>query len=376
MSSKLFAPLKVGDAQLQHRLVMAPLTRFRAEDNHVPQLPLSKEYYEQRASVPGTLLITEATFIAPQAGGYPNVPGIYNADQIKAWKEITDAVHAKGSYIYLQLWALGRAAYPAVLKAEGDYDLVSSSAVPMEEGAPTPRALTEEEIKSFIGYYTQAAKNAVEAGFDGVEIHSANGYLIDQFLQDNSNKRTDGWGGSIEKRARFCLEITKSVVDAIGSKRTGLRLSPWSPFQGMRMADPIPQFSYVIKELKKFNLSYLHLVNSRMSGGGDNLVNKDRDSTPEQIDFAVDIWANQSPVIVAGGFKPDTAKTTVDEEFADHDVAVAFGRYFIANPDLPYRIQHGIDLVPYNRDTFYKTKSADGYTDYPFSKEFVASSKI
>ncbi|KAL2351879.1 hypothetical protein BJ546DRAFT_230073 [Cryomyces antarcticus] len=367
MSSKLFEPLQIGRSKLEHRLVMAPLTRFRADDNHVP-LPFVKEYYTQRASVPGTLLITEATFISPRASGYPNVPGIWDAAQIKAWKEITDSVHSKGSFIYCQLWAIGRTANPEVLKSKGE-EFLSSSAVPMSDNSPTPKEMTEEQIRLFIQDYADAAKKAIEAGFDGVEVHGANGYLIDQFTQDMCNKRTDSWGGSVENRSRFALEVTKAVVDAVGADRTGIRLSPWSSFQGMGMEDPIPQFSHVIKGLKEMKLAYLHVVESRISG------NADIEST-ERVDFAIDIWGKTSPVLVAGGFRPDSAKRAVDEEYKDKDIAIVFGRYFISNPDLPYRIQKGIEVNQYNRDTFYNAKSKTGYVDYDFSKEFQQEARL
>ncbi|KAK4988192.1 Chanoclavine-I aldehyde reductase fgaOx3 [Elasticomyces elasticus] len=341
---------------------MAPLTRFRADDSHV-QLPFTKEYYTQRACVSGTLIITEATFISSRAGGFPNVPGIFTDEQVAAWKDIVDGVHKAGGYIWLQLWALGRTAMPKVLTAEGN-ELVSSSAEPMSDNSPRPRPLEEDEIQAFISDYASAAKRAVEgAGFDGVEIHGANGYLIDQFTQDLCNKRTDKWGGSIENRSRFGLEVSKAVVDAVGADKVGIRLSPWSPFQGMRMEDPIPQFSHLIKSLKDLKLAYIHLVESRISG------NADVEST-DKIQFAVDIWDNQSPVLMAGGFKPDSAKRAVDEEFKDRDVAIVFGRYFISNPDLAFRIEKGIELEKYDRDTFYKPKSKDGYLDYPYSKEW------
>ncbi|MCJ1474986.1 Chanoclavine-I aldehyde reductase fgaOx3 [Lambiella insularis] len=343
---------------------MAPLTRFRANDAHVP-LPIATEYYAQRASVPGTMLITEATFISPQTAGYPNVPGIYSKDQVKQWKEVTDAVHKKGSYIFLQLWALGRTAMPAILKKEGGYELVSSSATPIDSDSPEPKALTEEEIHQYIADYASSAKNAIEAGFDGVEIHGANGYLIDQFTQDNCNQRTDGWGGSIEKRSRFGIEVTRAVVEAVGAERTGIRLSPFSTFQGMRMNDPIPQFTHLIGELKKMRLAYIHLVESRVSGTADV-------ETTEKVNFAIDIWGKTSPVLLAGGFKPDSAKRAVEEEYKDNEIAVVFGRYFISNPDLPFRIQEGLELTPYDRSTFYKPQSPDGYIDFPFSKEFEA----
>ncbi|MCJ1315818.1 Chanoclavine-I aldehyde reductase fgaOx3 [Xylographa vitiligo] len=355
-------PLRIGKCQLQHRLVMAPLTRYRADDAHVP-LPMAIEYYAQRASVPGTLLITEATFISPRASGYNNIPGIYSTAQIAQWKQITAAVHAKQSYIYLQLWALGRAAQPEVLAAEG-YDHVSSSATPMSADAPTPRALTEPEIHAFIADYAAAARNAIAAGFDGVEIHAANGYLIDQFTQDTCNRRTDAWGGSVAGRARFALEVARAVVAAVGAERTGIRLSPFSAFQGMRMADPVPQFTHLTRELSKLSLSYLHVVESRVSGSADV-------ETTAKIDFLVEAWGATSPVLVAGGFTPGSAKRAVEEEYPG-EVAVVFGRYFISNPDLPFRVLRGVELAKYDRGTFYKAGSAEGYTDYPFSGEWEA----
>lgn len=362
-TSRLFEPFKIGPYNLSSRIVQAPLTRFRADDSHV-QLPFCKEYYAQRACSAGTLQITEATFISPRASGYPNIPGIWNEEQIKAWKEIVDSVHSRGGVIFLQMWALGRTANPKIKQAEGTGDLVSSSDVPMSEGSPKPRPLTEEEIQDYFKDYAQAAKNAVEgAGFDGVEIHGANGYLIDQFIQDVSNKRTDKWGGSIENRARFAVEVAKTVVAAVGADKTGFRISPFSTFQGMKMQDPVPQFSYLLQELKKLKLAYIHIVESRVAG------NADVEAT-EKINPFVDLWAGTSPVLIAGGFRPDSAKRAVDEEFNDKDVAIVFGRFFISNPDLVYRCRKGIDLTPYDRDTFYKPKSKDGYLDYPYSEEW------
>lgn len=361
--SRLFTPLKVGNVELSNRLVMAPLTRFRADDDHVP-LDMVAEYYTQRASYPGTLLITEATFIAPRAGGMSNVPGIYNAAQISAWKKITDSVHKNGSSIYLQLWALGRAAEEAQLKKEfGETaKVVSASSDPFPGGA-TPTSLSDEEIWEYIESYKQGALNAIEAGFDGVEIHGANGYLVDQFLQDVSNKRTDAWGGSIEKRARFGLEVSKAVVGAIGAEKTGIRMSPFSKFQGMGMEDPVPQFTYYTRELKKLKLAYVHVVEARIAG------NATVDSTGS-IDFIIDIWDNQSPVFIAGGFSAETAAKAVDEDYPGKDIAVVFGRYWISNPDLVYRIKENIEFTPYDRKTFYNKKQLLGYTDWAFSKEF------
>lgn len=362
-----FDPITVGRVELSTRLVMAPLTRYRANTSHVHG-ELAIEYYSQRASVPGTLLITEATFVSARAGGYEHVPGIYNADQIEAWRKVTDAVHAKGSYIYCQLWATGRAAYPDVLEREiGADHYVSSSNIPQSDRSEAPRELREDEIWNYVGDFAEAARNAIAAGFDGVEIHAANGYLIDQFTQDVTNRRTDSWGGNIPNRSRFAIEVTKAVVAAVGADRTGIRLSPWSTFQEMKMSDPIPQFSHLITNLKDLRLAYLHLVEARVRGY------EDIEST-ETLDFALDIWGRTRPVLLAGGFQPDSARVTIEDQHKEQQILVAFGRQFISNPDLVYRIKHNLALTHYNRNTFYNSESAEGYVDYPFSKEFQAES--
>lgn len=366
--SNLFTPLRVGNCLLKHKLVLSPMTRFRADDDAVP-LPCVKEYYTQRASVPGTWIITEATAISPAAKGFPNVPGIWNNRQIRAWKEVVNSVHAQGSFIWLQLWAPGRSSELEVLKANG-YHLTSSSAVPIESGQPIPRALTETETETYIEQHVQAAKNAMLAGFDGVEIHGANGFLIDQFLQESCNKRTDKWGGSIESRARLCLEITRRIIDAIGVERVGVKLSPWSTFQGMgTMANLVPQFEYTISKLKELDIAYLHLANSRWV----------EDKTHPDVDNVtfVRMWGKSKPILLAGGYEPSSAKKVVDEIYRDQkNVAIAFGRVFISNPDLPFRLKKGISLQKYNRDTFYIPFSDEGYTDYPFSEEFRSSPQI
>jgi NADPH2 dehydrogenase len=359
--TKLFTPLRVGRIELSNRIAMAPMTRFRVDDNHVP-LPLVKEHYAQRASMPGTLLITEATLISPQAGGYPNVPGIWNDAQIAAWRDVTNAVHEKGSYIYMQLWALGRVASADMLKASG-FDLVSASDIPASEGAPVPRSLTDEEIKSYIQYFAQAARNAIAAGFDGVEIHGANGYLIDQFIQDVTNKRDDQWGGSIENRARFALEVTCAVVDAIGADRTAIRFSPYNTFQGMKMDNPQPQFAHLARELASLKLAFVHLVEGRISA--DKIV-----ETADELHFFLDAYRSAGPVVVAGGYQPELAKEAVDHKYKDHDVIVAFGRPFTSNPDLPFRIKENVALVPHDRAVLYLPKSPKGYNDWEFSDEF------
>ncbi|KAJ5574378.1 uncharacterized protein N7459_008805 [Penicillium hispanicum] len=363
--TKLFNPLRVGRMELSNRIAMAPMTRLRADDQHAP-LPIVKDHYAQRASVPGTLIITEATSISLRGGNYPNTPGIYNDAQIAAWKEVTSAVHAKGSYIYLQLWALGRVGIPDLLKAEGGFDLVSSSAVPANADGPVPRALTESEIEAFIGEYAQAARNAVAAGFDGVEIHAANGYLIDQFIQDVTNKRTDRWGGSVENRSRFAVEITRAVVDAIGADRTGIRFSPFSSFQGMKMEDPLPQFTHLAQALRPFKLAYAHLVEPRASGF-------DIIETDETLNFFFEAYEDAGPIVVAGGYTPDSAREAVDVTYQNHEVVVAFGRPFTSNPDLLFRLKENVELTPYQRDVLYIPKEPKGYVDFGFSAEFQAA---
>lgn len=231
--TRLLAPTRLSALNLAHHLVLAPLTRLRAaHPSHVPS-PFAATYYAQRAAVPGTLLITEATFISARAGGYNRVPGLWSDAQIAAWKAVVDAVHARGSFIFPQLWALGRAARPDALAAEG-FERVSASDVPLASASPdAPRPLTIAEIKEYVADYANAARRAVhEAGFDGVEVHGANGYLIDQFLQDVTNIREDDYGGSVEKRCRFGLEVVKACCEAVGEERVGIRLSPWSEFQG------------------------------------------------------------------------------------------------------------------------------------------------
>ena len=364
--SRLFQPLKVGSIELKNRVAMAPLTRFRASDSHAI-LPFAAEYYGQRASVPGTLLISEATLISGQHEGYPNVPAIETQEQIDAWKKVTEAVHKEGSFIYLQLWALGRVANKDFAAAHG-ITVKSSSATQLSDDLAVPKEMTVDEIKETVGAYAQAAKNAIAAGFDGVEIHAANGYLVDQFLQDTCNKRTDNYGGSIENRSRFAVEVTQAVVDAVGADRTGIRLSPFSEFQGMKMKDPVPQFSDIIKKLNTLNLAYLHMVESRVSGNADV---EGYDSLKPLLPLYT-----SSPLLIAGGFRADSARRLVDEEHKDRDIVVVFGRYFISTPDLVFRLEKGIDFTPYDRDSFYIPKSEKGYTDYPFSEEFKQTANL
>ncbi|KAJ3522062.1 hypothetical protein NM688_g8929 [Phlebia brevispora] len=364
---KLFSPIQVGTVTLNHRVVLAPLTRFRAFPNHVHNAELAKVYYAQRASVPGTLLITEGVFPAAEAGGYPNVPGIWSDEQVAAWKKIVDAVHAKGSFIFMQLWGLGRGASPEACKAEG-FDYISASDIKRSDRDVAPRALTTDEVKKFVQLYATAAYNAVHrAGFDGVEIHGANGYLVDQFIQDVSNKRTDEYGGSIENRSRFALEIVDAVAAKVGAERTAIRISPWGRTGGMRMADPIPQFGHLVKELAQGHpsLAYIHVVEPRVSGQEDREVLEG-----ESNDFIRDIWRPR-PLISAGGYTRELA-IEVAEKKGD---LIAFGRLFISNPDLPFRLLKGIPAVKGNRSSYY-TEGPAGYTDYPTAQEAGLTTQV
>lgn len=274
-------------------------------------------------------------------------------------------IHAKGCIIYCQLWHQGRSGDHNVLEAEG-FRLLSSSAVPITSEDETPEAMTEQDIQEAIDDYAKAAKNAIAAGFDGVEIHGANGYLPDQFLQTTCNQRTDQWGGSIENRARFHIEVTKAVAAAVGVDRTAIRLSPYSDFNGMLMDEPEPTFEYLMKELKSIGLSYLHLIEARIKG------NDDADCGGQKsVDWMLRLWNNASPVVLAGGFLPDSAKKAADEIYKDFDVIIAFGRYFVANPDLVFRVREGVPLVRYDRAVFYTPKEPKGYIDYEFSKQYL-----
>ncbi|GAA5896435.1 hypothetical protein JCM6882_001012 [Rhodosporidiobolus microsporus] len=367
-NAAIFKPLKVGRMELSNRIAMAPLTRFRANERHEPQ-DVHAEYYSQRGSTPGTLLITEATFIDGRAGVYTGAPGLFTLEQVAGWKKVVDAVHARGSYLVLQLWALGRAADAGALRKEYDADVVSASDVPFEGGA-TPRPLTKAEIQDYIHYYARAAKLFIEeAGGDAVEIHGANGYLLDQFLQTNSNKRTDEYGGSVENRARFPLEVVRAVTEAVGEDRVGIRLSPYSKFQGMKM-DTLEEihetFSYVVDKIRTRhpNFAFIHAVESRIAG--NTTIEADK---AESLDFLRNIWAPK-PFFVAGGFDGEHGPE-VAEQYENN--VVVYGRHFISNPDLVERLRQNIPLTKYDRDTFYLIGPHEtrGYTDYPFATEQI-----
>ncbi|KAJ7512704.1 FMN-linked oxidoreductase [Mycena galericulata] len=360
MDSKptLFQPIQVGDVQLQHRVVLAPSTRFRANADGIPN-PLMAEYYAQRGGVPGTLLIAEASPIARKAGGFKRLPGIWSPEQIAGWKQVTDAVHAKGSFIFLQLWALGRAAYVEYL-APGDPYVCSSPkklTTAMHRGSEprldhVPRAMTVEEIKEYSELFAVAASNAVhKAGFDGVEVHAAYGYLPEQFLMDSINERTDEYGGSIENRARFTLEFMDAIVAAVGAPKAAIRLSPWNKLQDSGMDDPVPTYSYLVKELRDRHpdLGYLHVIEDTV--------------TSKSNDFIREIWGSR-PLISAGGYSDDRQSgLRAAEEKGD---IIAYSRAFLSNPDLPCRLFHDIPLVKGDGAKYYTYGGASGYTDYGF----------
>ncbi|EPY52257.1 hypothetical protein SPOG_04985 [Schizosaccharomyces cryophilus OY26] len=338
--SNLFKPITVGKNTLDQRVAFAPTTRFRAADDHTPS-DLMLQYYSDRAQAPGSLLITEATFISPRAGLYPNIPGIWNDKHVQGWKKITDAVHAKGSYMACQFWFLGRVGSPELLKKHG-LDLISPSALYQSEeskkaaeaaGNPV-RALTEEEIKGIIYEdYKNAAINAMEAGFDYVEIHSAHGYMLDQFLQPATNQRTDNYGGSIENRARIVLEIIDLLSDTIGAEKLAIRLSPWIKFQGMKAEEdtvhPITTFSYVVNELQKRandgkQLAYLSIVEPRVQA----LLDANWSDNVGSNDFIKKLW--KGAILQTGNYTYDSPefKGLKADVNGDDRTMIGFSRYF------------------------------------------------
>ncbi|BEI36033.1 alkene reductase [Polynucleobacter sp. HIN6] len=358
----LFTPVTLGLLSLENRILMAPLTRMRAGDDGVPG-PLAAEYYAQRASA--GLIISEATQISPLGKGYPATPGIYSDSQVAAWRTVTDAVHARGGKIVLQLWHVGRISHsslhpdeglpvaPSAIQPAGKVYTASWSLAEYE----TPRALTLEEIGQLKADYVHAAHQAKAAGFDGVELHAANGYLLDQFLQDRTNQRTDAYGGSIANRCKLVLEILEAIIPVWGSGRVGIRLSPYGTFNDIADSDPKALFAHLINALNRFNLSYLHLIEPRATtaGGSDQLVA----DAPRTGQMFRSLFTGK--VVLAGGFDQASAEKAIADGEAD---AIAFGRLFIANPDLPKRFELKAPLNPYQRPTFYGGNEK-GYTDYP-----------
>ncbi len=355
-SSPLFQPTKVGAIELANRVAMAPLTRSRALAGDIPR-PSAATYYAQRASA--GLLITEATQVSDTAKGYAWTPGVYTEPQVAAWRAVTEAVHAKGGKIVVQLWHVGRISHPSL--QPGNAQPVAPSAVTPKGQAftetgfqphPQPRALEVEEIRQIVADFAHAATMARKAGFDGVEIHGANGYLIDQFLRDGSNKRTDLYGGSIENRTRFLFEVVEAVTQAIGADRTGLRLSPVTPANDASDSNPFPLFSHAIEGLNRHNLAYLHMVEGATGGP--------RDIVPD-FDFQALRRAFHGPYIANNGYDFAMADAALREGRAD---LIAFGRPYIANPDLVERLKSGAPLAELNRETLYGGDE-HGYTDYP-----------
>ncbi|NQZ54171.1 MAG: alkene reductase [Piscirickettsiaceae bacterium] len=345
----LFSPVQIGSYTLKNRIVMAPLTRMRADENNIPT-NMSRIYYQQRATA--GLIITEGTQISPQGAGYPNTPGIYNHDQVKAWRQITDSVHAQGGRIFLQLWHVGRVSYPGIQL--NDEPPVAPSAIKAEGDYVKPRALEPAEIDDIIYDYWRASENAFAAGFDGVEVHAANGYLIDQFLRDSTNKRTDQYGGSYKNRARFLFEVLHAVISVWGSERVGLRLSPTNPFNSISDSNPEELFEYIVERLNPLDLAYLHIV----EGG---LLSPDTTEKEPLFDPRTLRNIYDGPYMANNGYSKGSAKKAIKNDSAD---LVSFGDLFISNPDLPERFLRNAPLNKTDLDSRYGGNEK-GYIDYP-----------
>jgi N-ethylmaleimide reductase len=354
----LFTPFAIGCTRLRNRIVMAPLTRNRATRGNDAPNTLNVDYYRQRASA--GLIIAEATQISPYGKGYAFTPGIYSPEQIAGWKRVTDAVHAEGGAIYLQLWHVGRVSHPS-LQPGGILPVAPSAIAPIgartfiEDGSfaeiTTPRALDLLEIPGLIDDYAAAATKAIAAGFDGVEIHAANGYLLDQFLRDGSNHRTDAYGGSVANRLRLTLEVTEAVVGAVGADRTGIRISPVSPASGASDSDPASVFIPLVHELNRFGLAYVHVIEGHTQGPREF----------HGLDFAALRKSFAGPWMVNNGYTREMAIDAVSSGAAD---LVAFGRPYIANPDLVERLRDDAPLAEVDWDHTFGG-DAHGYTDYP-----------
>ena len=363
---KLSRPVQLGSLKLKHRVVMAPLTRSRSEQPGGIPGDMMVRYYSDRAS-DGGLIIGEATNISLTARGWYGAPGLYTDRQVDGWKRVVSAIHAKNGFVFAQLWHTGRASHssnqdgntPVSASVDRTYWEDPTRLVSARSGwvQPSPhRALDISEIPGIVEDYRKAAARAKAAGFDGVELHAANGYLPDQFLQDGSNKRTDAYGGSIENRSRFLLEVVQALVSVWGGDRVAVRIGPGGTWNAMSDSDPTALFNYVAEKLNDFGLAYLHVIEPRVKGNVV-LVEGQAPVAAEQLRKVF-----KGRIIAAGGFEPDSAAAVVEKCDAD---LVAFGRHFLANPDLPERIRLGLPLNEYDRNTFY-TFDARGYTDYPF----------
>ncbi len=355
--STLFDPIKIGDIALSNRIVMAPLTRNRAIEGNKPG-PLTVEYYRQRATA--GLIIAEASPISPLAQGYLDTPGIWSAEQVAAWKAVTSAVHAEGGKIVLQLWHVGRISHSSLLPdgaaPVSSTDRAAKASTFTKEGfipVSTPRALRDDEIPGLIEDYRRAARNAIEAGFDGVEIHAANTYLIEQFLRDSVNDRSGPYGGSIENRARLLLDVVRAITGEIGAGRTGVRLSPMTTFTAPLDSNPQALYGYVVEQLTPFGLAYLHVIEGETGGT--------RTPDAPAFDYAALHRAFKGPWMVNNGYDRNLAMQTVADGQAD---LIAFGRPFISTPDLVRRLKEGAALNELRADKLYGG-GAEGYTDYP-----------
>ncbi|CAM0958728.1 unnamed protein product [Alopecurus aequalis] len=355
----LLTPYKMGQFDLAHRIVLAPLTRQRSYGN-VPQ-PNAALYYSQRATA-GGLLITEATGVSDTAQGYPDTPGIWTAEHVEAWRPIVAAVHEKGALIFCQIWHVGRMSTfdfqpggkAPVSSTERGVGPQMSFDGHFDEYSP-PRRLTVEEIPRIVDDFRKAARNAIDAGFDGVEIHGANGYLIEQFLKDGVNDRDDEYGGSLENRCRFALEIVDAVVKEVGSHRVGIRLSPFTDISECYDSDPHSLALHMSTKLNEHDILYLHMIEPRMA------IMDGRRVIPKRLLPYREAF--KGTFIAAGGYDREEGCKVVTEGYTD---LVAFGRLFLANPDLPKRFEVGAELNKYDRMTFYSSEPVIGYTDYPF----------
>ncbi|KAL2254285.1 putative 12-oxophytodienoate reductase 11 [Sesamum indicum] len=358
----LLSPYKVGEFDLSHRIVLAPLTRNRSY-NYVPQ-PHGAVYYSQRATK-GGLLIAEATGVSDTAMGFPDTPGIWTKEHVEAWKPIVDAVHQKGGIFFLQIVHVGRVStYDFQPNGQAPISSTDKGVTPGLEGLELspPRRLRKDEVPGIVNDFRLAARNAIEAGFDGVEIHGANGFLIEQFLKDQVNDRTDEYGGSLENRCRFALEIVEAVANEIGSHRVGIRLSPYSDFMEAIDSDPDALGLYMANALNKFNILYLHMIEPRVVGS--RVFQGPEDEIPHRLLPMRKAFENT--FIAAGGYNRSKGNRAIGDDYAD---LIAFGRLFLANPDLPRRYELDAPLNKYNRSTFYISDPVVGYTDYPFLEE-------
>lgn len=382
----LFSPYKMGKFNLSHRVVLAPMTRCRAL-NTIPG-PALVEYYAQRATK-GGFLITEGTMISPTAAGFPHVPGIFNKEQIEAWRKVVDAVNRKGAVIFCQLWHVGRASHRVYQPGGGAP--ISSTNKPISkrwrilmpdashDKYPEPRVLATDEIPGVVEDYRQAAINAIEAGFDGIEIHGAHGYLIDQFLKNGINNRTDEYGGLIENRCKFLLEVVKSVATAIGADRVGVRISPAIDHLDAMDSDPLGLGLAVIERLNKLQLdlrsklTYLHVTQPRYAAYGQTVSQRQGSEEAEAKLMRTCRRAYEGTFVCSGGFTRELGLEAVAQGDAD---LVSYGRLFISNPDLALRLKLNAPLNRYVRATFYTHDPIVGYTDYPFLSKETASDLV